>query len=179
MDEKTHNADLTDKGRNFLSPNDQDAFILEDLSSGLIEIDESSFSEEDKNEKRSKFQDDFSLKSERLHNLSQLLKAYCLYEKDRHYVVVDNKVVIVDEHTGRQMAGRRFSDGLHQALEAKENVQIERETQTLASITIQNYFRLYEKLSGMTGTAETEAHEFQQIYKLDVIVVPTNKPKYL
>lgn len=111
-----------------------------------------------------------------LHDLSQLLKAYCLFEKDVNYVVQDGKVLIVDEHTGRIMPGRRFSDGLHQALEAKERVQIEQETQTMATITIQNYFRMYKKLAGMTGTAETEANEFHQIYKLDVIVVPTNRP---
>src|SRR6185369_407045 len=114
--------------------------------------------------------------SERIHNIGQLLKAYCVYEKDVQYVVVDNKVVIVDEHTGRTMPGRRWSDGLHQAVEAKEKVEIQSENQTLASITFQNYFRLYEKLSGMTGTADTEAYELQQIYGLEVVVIPTNMP---
>src|SRR5215216_4491923 len=119
---------------------------------------------------------DFEAQGERIHNISQLLRAYCLFEKDVQYVIEDNKVVIVDEFTGRKMPGRRWSDGLHQAVEAKEGVQIDRETQTLATITIQNYFRLYQKLAGMTGTAETEANEFHDIYKLDVAVIPTNRP---
>jgi preprotein translocase subunit SecA len=177
IDERNNEADLTENGRFEISPDDPDAFIMPDLVVGLQVIDEDGTLElEDKIAKKQQFQEDFSVKSERLHNISQLLKAYCLFEKDVHYVVQQNKVMIVDEHTGRLMAGRRFSDGLHQALEAKEGVKIERETQTLASITIQNYFRMYEKLSGMTGTAETEANEFHQIYKLDVIVIPTNKP---
>jgi preprotein translocase subunit SecA len=177
IDERNNEADLTDKGRAEVSPDDPDAFIMPDLVVGLQEIDEDNALElQDKITKKQQFQEDFSVKSERLHNISQLLKAYCLFEKDVHYVVQQSKVMIVDEHTGRLMAGRRFSDGLHQALEAKEGVKIERETQTLASITIQNYFRMYEKLSGMTGTAETEANEFHQIYKLDVIVIPTNRP---
>ncbi len=177
IDERNNEADLTENGRIEISPDDPDAFIMPDLVVGLQEIDEDDTLEfEGKIAKKQQFQEDFSVKSERLHNISQLLKAYCLFEKDVHYVVQQNKVMIVDEHTGRLMAGRRFSDGLHQALEAKEGVKIERETQTLASITIQNYFRMYEKLSGMTGTAETEANEFHQIYKLDVIVIPTNKP---
>ncbi|MEM4248234.1 MAG: SEC-C metal-binding domain-containing protein, partial [Candidatus Nanoarchaeia archaeon] len=137
---------------------------------------DSSLTEEEKFRKKQAFQEEFAKKSETIHNISQLLRAYCLYEKDVHYVVQDNKVIIVDEHTGRLMPGRRFSEGLHQALEAKEGVKIERETQTLATITIQNYFRMYEKLAGMTGTAETEANEFHQIYKLDVVVIPTNRP---
>jgi preprotein translocase subunit SecA len=177
IDERNNEADLTEKGRLEISPDDPDAFIMPDLVVGLQEIDEDkSLDLEAKIAKKQQFQEEFSSKSERLHNISQLLKAYCLFEKDVHYVVQQHKVMIVDEHTGRLMAGRRFSDGLHQALEAKEGVKIERETQTLASITIQNYFRMYEKLSGMTGTAETEANEFHQIYKLDVIVIPTNKP---
>ncbi len=177
MDEKTHGADLTDKGRDGISPKAQDTFILTDFASGLLDIDnDESLSENEKTENRKEYQESFASKSEKLHNLSQLLNAYCLYEKDKQYVVQDNKVLIVDEHTGRLMPGRRFSDGLHQALEAKEGVKIERETQTLATVTIQNYFRMYEKLSGMTGTAETEANEFLQIYKLDVVVVPTNRP---
>ncbi len=177
MDEKTHEADLTDRGRAAISPNDPNAFIVPDLLSELAAIDQDeSLSETEKTAKREAFQSEFAAKSERLHDLSQLLKAYCLFEKDVNYVVQDGKVLIVDEHTGRIMPGRRFSDGLHQALEAKERVQIEQETQTMATITIQNYFRMYKKLAGMTGTAETEANEFHQIYKLDVIVVPTNRP---
>ncbi len=177
MDEKSHEADLTDIGRNEISPNDPEAFILPDLLNALHDIDNNpDYSEEQKIKKKQDFQEKFSQKSESLHNLSQLLKAYCLFEKDIHYVVQENKVMIVDEHTGRLMPGRRFSEGLHQALEAKEGVKIERETQTLATITIQNYFRMYEKLAGMTGTAETEANEFHQIYKLDVTVIPTNRP---
>ena len=177
IDERNNEADLTEQGRREISPDDPDAFIMPDLVVGLQEIDEDDALDiSAKVAKKQQFQDDFSIKVERLHNISQLLKAYCLFEKDVHYVVQQSKVMIVDEHTGRLMAGRRFSDGLHQALEAKEGVKIERETQTLASITIQNYFRMYEKLSGMTGTAETEANEFHQIYKLDVIVIPTNQP---
>ena len=177
IEEKTHEADLTEKGRSEISPDDTEAFILPDLINGLQDIEkESGLNEQQKAQKKLQFQEDFAKKSEILQNLSQLVKAYCLFEKDVHYVVQGNKVLIVDEHTGRLMPGRRFSDGLHQALEAKENVDIEKETQTLATITIQNYFRMYEKLAGMTGTAETEANEFHQIYKLDVIVIPTNRP---
>ena len=177
MDEKQHEADLTERGRNTVSPNDPDAFVLPDLLNALHDIDN-----DPKTDYRTKlmrhkaFQEAFAEKSERLQNLSQLLRAYCLFEKDVDYVVMDGKVLIVDEHTGRILPGRRFSDGLHQALEAKENVKIESETQTLATITIQNYFRMYQKLAGMTGTAETEANEFHQIYKLDVVVIPTNRP---
>jgi preprotein translocase subunit SecA len=177
MDERQNEADLTEKGRNTISPDDPEMFVMPDMLEELHKIDnDKSLDEAGRIAAKTEFQKDFSEKSERLHNISQLLKAYCLFEKDVHYVVQDNKVMIVDEHTGRLRAGHRFSDGLHQALEAKENVEIERETQTMATITIQNYFRLYEKLSGMTGTAETEANEFHQIYKLDVIVIPTNKP---
>ncbi len=177
IDEKTHEADLTELGRNTLSPDNPEDFIVPDLLGELhrIETDES-ISAEARVEEKNRFQEQFSVKSERLHDLSQLLKAYCLFEKDVNYVVMDRKVMIVDEHTGRLMPGRRFSDGLHQALEAKEDVPIEQETQTMATITIQNYFRMYEKLAGMTGTAETEASEFHQIYKLDVTVIPTHKP---
>ncbi|QSH41728.1 preprotein translocase subunit SecA [Lentisphaerota bacterium ZTH] len=177
IDEKSNEADLTEKGRNSISPNDPESFIMPDMLEGIHKIDtDESLDEEKRIEVKKQFQEDFSKKSERLHDLSQLLKAYCLFEKDVHYVVQKDKVMIVDEHTGRLMPGRRFSDGLHQALEAKERVTIEQETQTLATITIQNYFRLYDKLAGMTGTAETEANEFHQIYKLDVIVIPTNRP---
>ncbi len=177
IDERHHEADLTEKGRNAISPDNPEMFVLPDLLTSLHEIDaDRSTSPEEKVRKKQAFQEEFSKKSEMLHNLSQLLRAYCLFEKDVHYVVQDNKVIIVDEHTGRLQPGRRFSEGLHQALEAKEGVVIERETQTLATITIQNYFRMYKKLAGMTGTAETEASEFHQIYKLDVVVIPTNKP---
>jgi len=177
IDEKTHEADLTELGRRTISPDDPAGFIIPDLLGELhkIEIDET-LSAAGKIEAKEKFQEYFTDKSERLHDLSQLLKAYCLFEKDVNYVVMDRKVMIVDEHTGRLMPGRRFSDGLHQALEAKEGVPVEAETQTMATITIQNYFRMYDKLAGMTGTAETEANEFHQIYKLDVVVIPTNRP---
>jgi len=177
MDEKQHEADLTERGRNTVSPNDPDAFVLPDLLNALHDIDnDPSTDYRTKLMRHKAFQEAFAEKSERLQNLSQLLRAYCLFEKDVDYVVMDGKVLIVDEHTGRILPGRRFSDGLHQALEAKENVKIESETQTLATITIQNYFRMYQKLAGMTGTAETEANEFHQIYKLDVVVIPTNRP---
>ncbi|MBR6060153.1 MAG: SEC-C domain-containing protein, partial [Victivallales bacterium] len=177
IDEKSHEADLSAMGREFLRPGDKDAFVIPDLPSIFSEIDADDELDEDaKIEKRRKAQEAFDEKSEIIQNISQLLRAYCLFEIDVHYVVQDNKVIIVDEFTGRPQPGRRFSEGLHQALEAKEGVQIERETQTLASITIQNYFRMYEKLAGMTGTAETEANEFKSIYNLDVVVVPTNRP---
>jgi preprotein translocase subunit SecA len=177
IDEKGHVIDLTDKGRSFLSPRNPEDFVLPDLPEkfSAIEGDES-ISELEKIELKNKLQSEYILKNEKMHNISQLLKAYSLFEKDVDYVVTDDKVMIVDEFTGRIMYGRRYSDGLHQALEAKENVKIERETQTLATITLQNYFRLYKKLAGMTGTAETEAAEFWDIYKLDVVVIPTNKP---
>jgi preprotein translocase subunit SecA len=177
IDEKSHEADLTEKGRNYLSPKDPDAFMLPDLTTALHEIDAGPEADPRKRlEAKTKLQQEFETKAQRIHAISQLLKAYCLYEKDVQYVVQDNKVIIVDENTGRLMTGRRWSDGLHQAVEAKEGVTIERETQTLATITIQNYFRLYKKLAGMTGTAETEASEFLDIYKLGVLVIPTNRP---
>ena len=178
IDERGGEADLSEKGREYLRPDDPDAFVIPDLATVLSEIEASTggMSEEEQAEKRQGAQERFDIQSETIHNISQLLRAYCLFEKDVQYVVQDNKVVIVDEFTGRPMPGRRFSEGLHQALEAKESVQIERETQTLASVTIQNYFRMYDKLAGMTGTAETEASEFKQIYDLDVLVVPTNRP---
>ena len=177
IDEKSHEADLTEKGRNYLSPKDPDAFMLPDLTTALHDIDTGPEADARKRlEAKTKLQQDFETKAQRIHAISQLLKAYCLYQKDVQYVVQDNKVIIVDENTGRLMTGRRWSDGLHQAVEAKEQVEIERETQTLATITIQNYFRLYHKLAGMTGTAETEASEFFDIYKLGVLVIPTNKP---
>ena len=177
MDEKSHEADLTEKGRNFLSPQDPDAFVLPDLASAFNEIDSDPEADVHKRvEAKTKLQAEFEAKAQRIHCISQLLKAYCLYLKDVQYVVQENKVIIVDENTGRLMTGRRWSDGLHQAVEAKEGVEVERETQTYATITIQNYFRLYQKLAGMTGTAETEAQEFYDIYKLGVLVIPTNKP---
>ena len=177
IDEKTNVVDLTDKGRAALSPDDKEMFILPDLATGLQEIeDDEDLAPEEKLKKKEKLQRLYQERSEKIHNVSQLLKAYSLFEKDVEYVVNEGKVLIVDEFTGRILPGRRYSDGLHQAIEAKENVQIERETQTLATITLQNYFRLYDKLAGMTGTAETEAGEFWEIYKLDVTVIPTNKP---
>jgi preprotein translocase subunit SecA len=177
MDEKSHDADLTEKGRNFLSPKDPDAFVLPDLILGFHEIDTNpNLDLRQRMEQKAKLQADFEARAQQIHCISQLLKAYCLYLKDVQYVVQENKVIIVDENTGRLMTGRRWSDGLHQAVEAKEGVEIERETQTLATITIQNYFRLYSKLAGMTGTAETEAQEFFDIYKLGVLVIPTNRP---
>ncbi len=178
IDEKNNTIDLTDKGREAISPNNPEMFVLPDIATELTEIDEDdSLSSQDKQKKREKVQTEFSNISEKLHNISQLLKAFSLFEKDVEYVVTDDgKVMIVDEFTGRLMPGRRFSDGLHQALEAKENVKVERETQTHATITLQNFFRLYTKLAGMTGTAETEADEFEEIYKLKVVVIPTNEP---
>jgi len=177
LDEKASDADLTDKGRNFLSPDDPESFILPDLATDFSAIDgDESLNDKQRTDAKQKLQDYMATQAARMHTISQLLRAYCNYERDVHYMVADNKVVILDENTGRGMAGRRWSDGLHQAVEAKEGVNIEAETQTYATITIQNYFRLYEKLSGMTGTAETEAAEFHDIYKLDVRVIPTNRP---
>src|SRR6266487_1615215 len=177
IDEKSQEADLSEQGRSFMNPDDPNAFVLPDLISEFTEIDlNQSLSDEEKEKQKGERQELCDTQAERIHNISQLLRAYCLFEKDVQYVVEENKVVIVDEYTGRKMPGRRWSDGLHQAVEAKEAVQIDRETQTLATITIQNYFRLYQKLAGMTGTAETEANEFHDIYKLDVLVIPTNRP---
>ncbi|MDX1680705.1 MAG: preprotein translocase subunit SecA [Akkermansiaceae bacterium] len=177
MDEKSHDADLMEKGREFLSPGDPDAFVLPDLGEEYAEIEANrELTDEQKLEQKEKLQDKMSVQAEKIHNISQLLKAYCVFERDNQYVVKDGKVIIVDENTGREMPGRRWSDGLHQAVEAKEGVAIEKETQTFATITIQNYFRLYDKLAGMTGTAETEAAEFHDIYKLDVLPIPTNRP---
>jgi preprotein translocase subunit SecA len=177
IDEKGHDATLTEKGCEEMSPSDPDAYVLPDLVSVMSDIDgDTTLTETQRAKKKLEFQERVAQRSERIHNVDQLIKAYCLYEKDVQYVVQDNQVLIVDEYTGRILPGRRWSDGLHQAVEAKEGVKIERETQTLATITIQNYFRLYKKLAGMTGTAETEADEFHQIYKLDVMVIPTNRP---
>ncbi len=177
IDEKSQEADLSEQGREFMNPDDPNAFVLPDLISEFTDVDlDPNLSPEDKDKKKAERQQHCDAQGERIHNIAQLLRAYCLFEKDVQYVIEENKVVIVDEYTGRKMPGRRWSDGLHQAVEAKEGVQIDRETQTLATITIQNYFRLYQKLAGMTGTAETEAAEFHDIYKLDVNVIPTNRP---
>jgi len=178
MDEKGHNVHLSDAGLDELSPGDSEAFVVPDLSEamGRIEEDES-LSVDAKREMIARLEAEYAAKSEKIHVIHQLLKAYTLFQKDEKYIIGEGgEIVIVDEFTGRQMSGRRWSDGLHQAVEAKEGVEIKGETQTLATITIQNYFRMYEKLAGMTGTAETEEHEFHQIYKLDVFVIPTNRP---
>jgi preprotein translocase subunit SecA len=177
IDEKGHSVDLSEKGRQLLSHRDPNLFLLPDLAVELAAIDESeTLSPADKVTEKRKLERTHGERSERVHNILQLLKAYSLFEKDVEYVIQDGKIVIVDEFTGRLMPGRRYSDGLHQAIEAKEGVKVEGETQTLATITIQNYFRLYEKLAGMTGTAETEANEFWHTYKRDVVVIPTNQP---
>jgi preprotein translocase subunit SecA len=177
VDEKSNTVDLTEKGRNNLSKEDRELFVLPDLSIQVNEIDsDESLDPAEKIRKKEAVYRRYAEKSEVIHNFSQLMKAYTLFEKDIEYVVQDGKVMIVDEFTGRLMPGRRFSDGLHQALEAKERVRIEGETQTFATITLQNYFRMYDKLSGMTGTAETEEEEFHKIYELVVNVIPTNKP---
>ena len=177
IDERNRKASLTDKGCEALNPADPEMFLLPDLVSAMSAVDgDHALSAQEKNKKRQEIQAGFMDRSQRVQNVDQLIKAYCLYECDVEYVVQDNRVLIVDEFTGRILPGRRWSDGLHQAVEAKEGVEIEKETQTLATITIQNYFRLYKKLAGMTGTAETEASEFHEIYKLDVVVVPTNRP---
>ena len=149
---------------------------MPDVGAEIALLEKSDLSEKEKLVKKDELMRDYSIKSERIHSVNQLLKAYTLFEKDVEYVLMDNKVKIVDEQTGRIMDGRRYSDGLHQAIEAKENVKIEAATQTFATITLQNYFRMYNKLSGMTGTAETEAGEFWDIYELDVVVIPTNRP---
>ncbi len=177
IDEKNHSIDLTEKGRTTLSPSNPETFIIPDLSEEIVKIEsEHSASEHQKAVKKDELGKLFAERSDRLHSIEKLLTAYSLYEKDVEYVVQDGRVQIVDEFTGRILSGRRYSDGLHQAIEAKEGVKVERDTQTLATITLQNYFRLYTKLAGMTGTAVTEATEFWEIYKLDVTVIPTNKP---
>ncbi|MEI7595359.1 MAG: preprotein translocase subunit SecA [Bacteroidota bacterium] len=178
IDEKNNSIELTEKGVDLISTSSEDAsfFILPDIGSDIAEIEKSNLSDSDKVIRKSELLNDFSIKSERVHTINQLLKAYTLFEIDVEYVVMDNKIKIVDEQTGRILDGRRYSDGLHQAIEAKENVKIEAATQTFATITLQNYFRMYHKLAGMTGTAETEAGELWDIYKLDVVVIPTNRP---
>ncbi|GGG49231.1 protein translocase subunit SecA [Croceivirga lutea] len=177
IEEKNNQIELTDKGVEYISGGqDSDFFILPDIGSEIAQIENQGLEIEKEAELKDELFKDFAVKSERIHTLTQLLKAYTLFEKDVEYVVMDNKVMIVDEQTGRIMDGRRYSDGLHQAIEAKENVKIEALTQTFATITLQNYFRMYNKLSGMTGTAVTEAGEFWEIYKLDVVEIPTNRP---
>ncbi len=178
IDEKQNSIELTDKGIDLLSADTDDAnfFVLPDIGSEVNDIEKSNLSDEDKIQKKDEMIQSYSVKTERVHTVNQLLKAYSLFEKDVEYVLMDGKVKIVDEQTGRIMEGRRYSDGLHQAIEAKENVKIEAATQTFATITLQNYFRMYNKLSGMTGTAETEAGELWDIYKLEVVVIPTNRP---
>jgi preprotein translocase subunit SecA len=177
IDERQHQADLTEIGRTKLHPENPDAFVMPDLATEFSDLEKNhDLTPEEKEKRRLEAQQRFETISEDIHAISQLLRAYSLYERDVEYVVQEGKVMIVDENTGRVMPGRRWSDGLHQAVEAKENVIIERETRTYATITIQNYFRMYEKLAGMTGTAETEATEFNEIYHLVVVVIPTNKP---
>ncbi len=178
IDEKVNSVELTDKGIDLITEtsDDEGFFIMPDIGSEMAELEKDNLSEQEKLTRKDQLMRDYSVKSERVHTVSQLLKAYALFEKDVEYVVIENKVKIVDEQTGRIMEGRRYSDGLHQAIEAKENVKVEAATQTFATITLQNYFRMYHKLAGMTGTAETEAGEFYDIYKLDVVVIPTNKP---
>ena len=178
IDEKLNSVELTDKGHEVLSKyfNEDKFFVLPDIGTEVAELEKSELSAEEKAQKKDEIINDYSIKSERVHTVNQLLKAYSMFEKDVEYVVMDNKVKIVDEQTGRILDGRRYSDGLHQAIEAKERVKVEAATQTFATITLQNYFRMYHKLAGMTGTAETEASEFWNIYKLDVVVIPTNRP---
>ncbi|MBT3571764.1 MAG: preprotein translocase subunit SecA, partial [Flavobacteriales bacterium] len=178
IDEKSNSIELTEKGLELMtsSTENKDFFILPDVGGNIAEIDKSAQSDTEKATAKDDVLRDFAIKSERVHTINQLLKAYTLFEKDVEYVVMDNKVKIVDEQTGRIMDGRRYSDGLHQAIEAKESVKIEAATQTYATVTLQNYFRMYNKIAGMTGTAETEAGEFWEIYKLDVVAIPTNRP---
>ena len=178
IDEKLNSVELTDKGHEVLSKyfNEDKFFVLPDIGSEIAELEKSDLTPEEKMQRKDQVINDYSIKTERVHTVNQLLKAYSMFEKDVEYVVMDNKVKIVDEQTGRILDGRRYSDGLHQAIEAKERVKVEAATQTFATITLQNYFRMYHKLAGMTGTAETEASEFWNIYKLDVVVIPTNKP---
>ena len=178
INEQLNSVDMTDKGNDVLakSVGDENFFIIPDVGSKIAAMEQAGLSPEEKRHQKDALMEDFSLKSERIHTVNQLLKAYTQFEKDVDYIIVDGKIKIVDEQTGRVMEGRRWSDGLHQAVEAKENVKVEAATQTFATITLQNYFRMYHKLSGMTGTAETEAGEFWSIYKLDVMVIPTNRP---
>ncbi|MCD6337557.1 MAG: preprotein translocase subunit SecA, partial [Candidatus Marinimicrobia bacterium] len=177
IDEKSHTIVISDDGRKIMNPEDPEYFVIPDIGEEFVKIDEDmELSDEEKQKAKAEVQKNHAQKSEMIHNITQLLRAYSLYEKDVEYVVKDGKVLIVDEFTGRILPGRRYSDGLHQAIEAKEKVRIEGENQTLATITLQNYFRMYDKLAGMTGTAATEANEFEEIYGLQVITIPTNKP---
>ncbi len=178
INEKQHSVDMTDKGRDLITGNLEDSnfFVLPDVGAAIAEVQKSSLTPDEKQVRKDEILADFALKSERVHTVNQLLKAYTMFEKEVDYIIVEGKIKIVDEQTGRVMEGRRWSDGLHQAVEAKENVKVEAATQTFATITLQNYFRMYHKLAGMTGTAETEAGEFWSIYKLDVVVIPTNRP---
>ena len=177
IDEKNHSIELSEKGVDLISTNTSDAHFFEmpDVGSIMADLEKSDMPAEEKAQKKESLMLDFSIKSERIHTINQLLRAYTLYEKDTEYIIQEGKIKIVDEQTGRVLDGRRYSDGLHQAIEAKENVKVEAATQTYATVTLQNYFRMYHKLSGMTGTAETEAGEFWEIYKLDVVVIPTNR----
>ncbi|MDZ7820466.1 MAG: preprotein translocase subunit SecA [Candidatus Marinimicrobia bacterium] len=177
IDEKTHTIDISDEGRKVMNPDDPEYFVIPDIGEEFAAVDEDpNLSAEDRIKAKNELQKKYSQKSEMIHNITQLLRAYALYEKDVEYVVKDGKVLIVDEFTGRILPGRRYSEGLHQAIEAKERVRIEGENQTLATITLQNYFRMYDKLAGMTGTAATEAAEFEEIYGLEVVSIPTNEP---
>ncbi len=178
IQEKLNSVDLTEKGINFIndSAGDPEFYVLPDVGAEIAELEKTNLTEAEKLEKKSEILINFSVRSEKVHTVNQLLKAYTMFELDVEYVIIENKIKIVDEQTGRIMEGRRYSDGLHQAIEAKENVKIEDATQTYATITLQNYFRMYKKLAGMTGTAETEAGELWNIYKLDVVVIPTNRP---
>ena len=178
IEEQTKTVEMTDKGNDLIaaSVSDDKFFILPDIGNEIAELEKENITPEEKQAKKAALLADYALKSERVHTVTQLLKAYAMFERDVEYVVMDNKIKIVDEQTGRILEGRRYSDGLHQAIEAKENVKVEAATQTFATITLQNYFRMYHKLAGMTGTAETEAGEFWSIYKLDVVVIPTNRP---
>ena len=178
VDEKLNSCDLTDKGTDWLAKqvNDKDLFVLPDIASQLSALENEQLSDEERLAKKDELLNHYAVQSERVHTLQQLLKAYTMFNKDDEYVVIDGEVKIVDEQTGRIMEGRRWSDGLHQAVEAKEHVRVEAATQTFATITLQNYFRMYHKLAGMTGTASTESGEFWDIYKLDVVEIPTNRP---
>ena len=179
IDEKHNSINLTEKGIDLITQDGEDTtfFILPDIAIEINKLEQdTTIDENEKLKAKDTIIQDYNIKSQRIHSVNQLLRAYCLYEKDTEYIVVDSKVKIVDEQTGRVMEGRRYADGLHQAIEAKENVKVEDATQTYATITLQNYFRMYHKLAGMTGTAETEAGEFWDIYKLDVVVCPTNRP---
>ena len=178
INEKQHSVDMTDKGRDLITGNLEDSnfFVLPDVGAAIAEVQKSDLTADEKQVKKDEILADFALKSERVHTVNQLLKAYTMFDKEIDYIIQEGKIKIVDEQTGRIMEGRRWSDGLHQAVEAKENVKVEAATQTFATITLQNYFRMYHKLAGMTGTAETEAGEFWSIYKLDVVVIPTNRP---